>query len=272
MIARAKAFLDEAAPLASGSHASVRAYHVEGGALVPALAEASQFAGHRGDPANPSAILLRHHGLHIELVIDRDHSIGAGDPAGLADMLLESALTTIVDFEDSIAAVDAADKVAAYANWLGLMKGDLEIDFEKGGRSLRRALAPDRIYTAPDGGTLTLPGRSLLFVRNVGHLMTTPAVLVADGSEAPEGILDAIVTSLIALARSEKARTACQQPRGLDLYRQTQDAWARRSGVHQRSVRCGRGPARAGTPRDQNRGDGRGTADLGQSRGVHRKR
>ena len=199
VIARTRAFLDEAVPLASGSHADVRGYSVKDGALSPALADPAALVGTRGDPANPDAVILRHHGLHIELVIDRTHRIGRKDPAGLADVLLESALTTIVDFEDSIAAVDAEDKVAAYANWLGLMQGTLEARFEKGGRTMTRALEPDRTCTAPDGTEIVLPGRALLFVRNVGHLMTTPAVLLADGSEAPEGILDGIVTSLIAM-------------------------------------------------------------------------
>ena len=168
-------------------------------ALVPALAEPSLFAGHRGDPANPQAILLRHHGLHIEIVIDRDHAVGRGDPAGVADVMLEAAVTTIADLEDSVAAVDADDKVAAYANWLGLIDGTLEASFEKGGRTTTRRLASDRAYAAPDGSALTLAGRSLMFVRNVGHLMTTPALRFADGREAPEGILDAIVTALIGL-------------------------------------------------------------------------
>jgi malate synthase len=187
VIARAKQLLDEAVPLASGNWADFA-----GG--EPALADPSQLVGRSGD--NP---LFRHNGLHIEVVIDRAHAIGKDDPAGIADVLLESALTTICDLEDSVAAVDAEDKVAAYANWLGLMKGDLEASFQKGGETLTRTLEADRTYTAPDGGELTLPGRSVLFVRNVGHLMTNPAVLLPDGSEAPEGILDGIVTSLIAL-------------------------------------------------------------------------
>ncbi|PAX07825.1 malate synthase G [Sphingomonas lenta] len=179
VIARARAFLDGAVPgwrdaLGGGAH--------------------PQLVGRRG----PSP-LFRHNGLHVEVVVDRAHPIGRDDPDGVADVVLESALTTIVDLEDSVAAVDADDKVAAYANWLGLMRGDLEESFEKGGRTLTRRLNPDREYTAPDGSTLALPGRSLLFVRNVGHLMTTPAVLLPDGSQAPEGVLDAVVTALIGM-------------------------------------------------------------------------
>ena len=199
VIAWAKAFLDRAAPLAQGSHTDVTGYSVQDGALVPALKDPAAFAGYRGEAAAPAAILLQHHGLHIEIVLDRSSAIGGGDPARVSDVILESALTTIVDLEDSIAAVDAADKVEAYANWLGLMKGTLEASFDKGGRTLTRKLEADRTYTAPDGGELVLPGRSLLFIRNVGHLMTTPAVRLPDGSEAPEGILDAIVTSLCAM-------------------------------------------------------------------------
>jgi malate synthase len=185
VIAWAKSFLDEALPLAEGSWADLTG--------EPVLADPSLFVGR-----SETGLLYRHNGLHIEVVIDREHPIGRGDPAGIADVVLESAVTTICDLEDSVAAVDAEDKVAAYTNWLGLVKGDLTDTFEKGGRTMTRALNPDRAYTAPDGTTFTLPGRSLLFVRNVGHLMTTPAVKLADGSDAPEGILDAIMTSLIA--------------------------------------------------------------------------
>jgi malate synthase len=199
VVTRAKAFLDEAAPLATGSHADVAGWSVVDGALSPALKDAGQFVGFAGLASAPTSILLKHNGLHIELVIDRTHPVGRGDPSGQADVVLESALTTIVDLEDSVAAVDAADKAEAYRNWLGLMKGDLSATFSKGGETLTRALEADRVFTAPDGSSLTLKGRSLLFVRNVGHLMTTPAIRLADGSDAPEGIMDAIVTSLIAL-------------------------------------------------------------------------
>nr|WP_184059568.1 malate synthase G [Sphingomonas aerophila] len=187
VIAWAKSFLDRAAPLAKGS------WRDHAGDL-PELADPAQLVGRAGDN-----LLLRHNNLHIEVVIDRNHPIGRNDPAGIADVVLESAVSTICDLEDSVAAVDAADKVAAYANWLGLMKGDLEETFEKNGRPLTRRQNTDRRYTAPDGGELVLSGRSLLFVRNVGHLMTTPAVLLRDGGQAPEGILDAIVTSLVAV-------------------------------------------------------------------------
>ncbi|CAL1692832.1 Malate synthase G [Brevundimonas subvibrioides] len=199
VVTRAKAFLDEAVPLAEGSHADVKGWSVVDGALVPALKEAPQFVGYRGEPGAPGSILLARNGLHIELVIDRASAIGATDAAGLSDVVLESALSTICDLEDSVAAVDAEDKVAAYRNWLGLMKGDLAANFHKAGKTLERRLEPDRTFTAPAGGAVTLKGRSLLFVRNVGHLMTNPAIHLSDGTEAPEGILDAIVTSLIAL-------------------------------------------------------------------------
>jgi malate synthase len=199
VVARAMAFLDQTVPLAAGSYADAAGFSVKEGALAPALANPALFAGYVGDPAAPSSVLLRHNGIHIELAIDRSSLIGKAHPAGLSDVVLEAALSTIVDLEDSIAAVDAEDKVEAYGNWLGLMRGDLQASFEKGGRILQRRLEPDRDYTAPDGSAFSLKGRALLFVRNVGHLMTNPAVLLADGSEAPEGILDGIMTSLISL-------------------------------------------------------------------------
>ncbi|SEJ65251.1 malate synthase [Sphingobium sp. AP50] len=187
VIAWAKAFLDDAIPLANGSWADLASDDI-------ILADPAQFVG-----TSEKGKLFRHNGLHIEVVFDRAHPIGATDPAGIADVILESALTAICDLEDSVAAVDAEDKVAAYANWLGLMQGDLTETFEKGGAMMTRALNPDRAYIAPDGSAFTLPGRSLLFVRNVGHLMTNPAIRLPHGEEAPEGILDGIVTSLIAL-------------------------------------------------------------------------
>ena len=206
VIAWAKNFLDEVAPLARGSHADVTGYAVANGALVArtsagevALTQPGLFAGYRGDAAAPSAVLLKHNRLHVEIRIDRGHSIGKTDAAGVADVMIEAAITTIMDCEDSVAAVDADDKALAYRNWLGLMNGTLVERVEKGGGSFDRKLNPDRQYTAPDGSALTLKGRSLMLVRNVGHLMTNPAVLDRDGNEAYEGLLDAMCTVLIAM-------------------------------------------------------------------------
>ena len=206
VVARARQVLDQAAPLADGSHAEATAYTVNDGILqvtrtgaTTGLADPAAFVGYTGDAAAPTSILLRHHGIHLELRIDRTHPIGATDPAGLADVVLESAITTIQDCEDSVAAVDAADKVAVYRNWLGLMRGDLTASLDKNGRTITRRLNADRTWTAPGGGTVTLPGRSLMLVRNVGHHMYTDAVTTAEGGEIPEGMLDAAVTSMIAM-------------------------------------------------------------------------
>ncbi|PLL12987.1 malate synthase G [Tabrizicola sp. TH137] len=204
VIAWAKAFLDDVAPLAQGSHADVTRYAVVDGQLSPALRDPAQFAGFRGRAQAPSAILLKNNGLHLVLRIDPGHRIGADDPAGLADIRMESALSAIMDLEDSIAAVDAEDKVAAYGNWLGLMKGDLVEMVTKGDQTLERRLRDDYAFTAPDGMPLLLKGRALMLVRNVGHLMTNPAILDAEGREVGEGLMDAFVTTLCALHDLQK--------------------------------------------------------------------
>ncbi|RRW37499.1 malate synthase G [Ectopseudomonas oleovorans] len=207
VIAFARAFLDEAAPLAAGSHVDSTGYAIVDGKLVVALKGGSnsglrddaQLVGFQGEASAPIAVLLKHNGLHFEIQIDASSPIGSTDAAGVKDVLMEAALTTIMDCEDSVAAVDADDKVVVYKNWLGLMKGDLAEEVSKGGKTFTRTMNPDRVYSKPDGSELTLHGRSLLFVRNVGHLMTNPAILDAAGNEIPEGIQDALFTSLIAV-------------------------------------------------------------------------
>ena len=214
VIARARVFLDEAFPIEGTSHADARRYIIKDGALLVddmPLVQPEKFVGYRGNPKAPDAVLLKNNGLHVEMVFDRAHFIGGRDQALLADVQLESAMSAIMDCEDSVACVDAEDKVQAYANWLGLMQGDLVESFTKGGKRLERRLNPDRRYTAPDGGDLTIKGRALLWVRNVGHLMTNPAILLPDGSEVPEGLMDAMITTLIAchdLRKSDGTRNS----------------------------------------------------------------
>ena len=204
VVAFGRELLDTIAPLDTGSHVGSTAYVVRNGSLVVGLADGSEtrladpagFAGYTGSPQSPESVLLVHRGVHAELVIDRSGQVGATDSAGVQDIILESALTTIIDLEDSVAAVDASDKVLGYRNWRGLMDGTLAEEVVKGGKTFTRALNRDRVFTAPDGGELVLPGRSLLFVRNVGHLMTGDSILDRDGAEVPEGIVDAIMTAL----------------------------------------------------------------------------
>jgi malate synthase len=216
VIEYARHVLDRTAPLARGSHLDSTGYAVKGGALIVtlkngssvALKKPAQFVGFQGAANAPSAVLLTHHGLHLDIRIDRSTAIGASDPAGVSDLVLEAALSTILDLEDSVAVVDADDKVQAYGNWLGILKATLTEEVSKGGKTFTRGLNPDRVYTGPKGDTVTLHGRSLLFVRNVGHLMTNSAVLWGDkGREIPEGILDAVVTTTIALHDLQRGAT-----------------------------------------------------------------
>jgi malate synthase len=217
VIVRARQVLDLAAPLAEGSHVDSSGYRVESGRLVvqlkngrsTRLQDPAKFVGFRGEPGAPSSVLLKNHGLHLDVVIDRQHAIGATDPAGVADVIVEAALSTILDLEDSIAAVDGEDKLQAYRNWLGILQGTLTEQVTKGGRTFTRGLNPDRIYLRPDGaGELRLHGRSLLFLRNVGHLMTNPAILWGGGKEIPEGIMDAVITTAIAMVDLRKGQAS----------------------------------------------------------------
>jgi malate synthase len=213
----ARNVLDQAAPLENGSHKQATGYSVKDGKLVVALqssstglADASQFIGYQGDAAAPSSVLLKHNGIHLDIRIDRGTPIGKTDAAGVSDLVLEAALSTILDLEDSVAVVDAADKVVAYSNWLGIVEGTLTEEVAKGGKTFTRGLNADREYTGADGKAVKLHGRSLMFLRNVGHLMTNPAILYAGGKEIPEGILDAVVTTTIAtidLKRKGNSRT-----------------------------------------------------------------
>jgi malate synthase len=223
VIAYARRVLDQAAPLVSGSHDSVTQYTIVDGALSAvlldghkvALANPSQCVGFNGDASAPDAILIEHNNLHIEIQIDHAHHIGKHDSAGVKDVLIESAITTIMDCEDSVAAVDADDKSLAYRNWLGLMKGDLQESLQKGGNTIVRKMNPDRSYQSIDGNSsFTLKGRSMLFVRNVGHLMTNPAILDKDGNEIPEGIMDGMLTSLAAIHDLKGSGEFCNSSTG----------------------------------------------------------
>ncbi|AJD92679.1 malate synthase [Jeotgalibacillus malaysiensis] len=218
VIERAKQFLDQAVPLEKGSHADATKYVIEHGKLAvetangkTGLAHPDAFKGHQGSADHPTAVLLQHNDLHIDIRINHKHPIGQTDPAGVKDVCIESALTTIMDCEDSVTAVDAEDKVVVYRNWLGLMKGTLSERFVKGGETIHRTLSDDRYYTSSDGGDLKLRGRSLLLIRNVGHLMTNSMILDRDGNEVPEGIADAVITSLIALHDINGSRRNSEQ-------------------------------------------------------------
>lgn len=225
VIAFARHFLDESAPLATGSHQDATAYAVVNAALQVTLKDGSKvglkqpekLVGYKGDAAAPSAVLLKNNGLHFEIQINRAGTIGSTDAAGVNDIVMEAALTTIMDCEDSVAAVDAVDKTLIYSNWLGLMKGDLKEEVTKGGKTFTRAMNPDREYTTANGGKVTLHGRSLLFVRNVGHLMTNPAIIDKDGYEIPEGILDGYMTSMIAM-HNLKGNTSAKNTRTGSVY------------------------------------------------------
>ncbi len=202
VVARARVFLDEAFPIYGTSHADAQRYSVRQGVLMVddcPLDNPEKFVGYKGHPKAPTSILLRNNGLHVELVFDRTHLIGSRDQAGLADVVMESAVSAIMDCEDSVACVDAEDKVVAYTNWLGLMRGDLEETFTKNGAQMTRSMVDDRDFISPDGGVMTVKGRALMLVRNVGHLMTNPAILDRNGAEIFEGLMDAVVTTLIAM-------------------------------------------------------------------------
>jgi malate synthase len=286
VIEYARHVLDRCVPLKKGSHLDSTAYAVVDNQLAVTLKNGqtvglknpAQFVGFQGEMGAPSSVLLSHHGLHMDIIINKSHPIGATDPAGVADLVLESALSTILDLEDSVAVVDAADKVLAYSNWLGILKGTLTEDVAKGGKTFKRGLNPDRLYTGPRGEDVALHGRSLLFVRNVGHLMTNPAILWTDAQgtvrEIPEGILDAVVTTTIALHDL--------QGHGINGIRNTRRGSVyivkpKMHGPAEVAFACelfsprgaGAGPARQ---HRQARHHGRGAPHQRQPEGLHRRR
>ena len=271
-------FLDEVAPLAEGSHRDAIAYELTGeegaaalavrlaSGAVTALRDPGRFVGFRRGEGGLSTVLLRHHGLHIELRINRRHAVGAVHPAGVSDVQLEAAVTTIQDCEDSVAAVDAEDKVRVYGNWLGIMKGSLEATFTKNLETVTRRLNPDRSYEAPDGSELTLPGRSLLFVRNVGLHMYTDAVMTAEGEEVPEGFLDALMTVFAAVHDLRGTGAGTEFPDGEHLHREAEAPRPRGGRLHRPALRADRGGPRPPGADDQDRDHGRGAAHDGEPR------
>ena len=276
VIAWVRDLLDELLPLAAGSHTEVTAYRVAGGHLVAergddeptTLADPARLSGFTGPADEPTSVLFDHHSLGIEVVIDRAHDVGATDKAGVADVVLESAVTAIVDCEDSVAAVDSADKALAYRNWLGLLRGDLTEQVTKAGATFTRRLADDKTFTALDGTSFTRPGRALLLSRNVGHLMATPAVLDSAGNPIPEGLLDALVTVLCAMhdrpdgpgGRRGRCRRAAELDDRIGLRGQAEDARSRRGGVRLPGVRRGRDDLGASGQHGEDRDHGRGAA------------
>ena len=280
VIAWAREFLDRSLPLAAGGWTKVKSFAVQNGILlitlldnsVTGLSTPAQFDGFKGEAAAPRALMFVNNGLHIGVTINKDHPIGSTDAANIADVVLESALTTIMDLEDSIAAVDAEDKVEAYRNWLGLMKGDLTEEVQKGDKTITRALNPDHPYTGADGAEKLMRSRSLMLVRNVGHLMTNPAILLPDGGEVPEGIMDAMVTALIALHDIGPNGRRQNSRHRLLLFRQTENARPRGSRLRRRNFHPRRSRARHGEEHDQNGHYGRGAPHDGQPQGMHPRR
>lgn len=280
VIRRAKALLDEIAPLDGVAHGDVTKYKIVNGALhaehaggEAALNNPEKCVGYRGDADAPEAVLLKNNDLHAEIWIDANHNIGRDDIAHVADVFLESAVTTIMDCEDSVAAVDGEDKVECYRNLLGLLRRDLSVEMEKGGKTMTRSLAANRLYTTLDGGTLSLPGLSVILIRNVGHLMTNPAVLDDRGNEIPEGIMDAVMTGLLAKHDLMKAdATQKKLGQGVGLYREAENARAGRGGLRRCAVRRSGKSARPARQDPENGDYGRRTSHHGEFERMYPRR